>query len=420
MGLLNFFKEATPEQESQEAHDYNMRYSQPYFDQQQAAIQQQQANQWYRDNQDIMMGVRASAPRLSDQMHEQLGEEDPNQPFAQELKTVPAQEATGFYAGDPSREFLEQRNQAMIASGIAPIVTEGSANSRSVMDSVNSQINTIAGKRWDKENIAKKADTTIEQLQQYRARLPEGDPRIPAVEDAIRKASMSSPLVQVGLGGDPMEGMIDKPADLLKYRNADNEYPPHPMSYKELRDGGYALRPSVTEGDKKAVQQLSMMENATGEIYDILKDYDPDSFTEAFSSITGIDNPALNYARNQTERVVGSAKKTWAEQVLRDATGAVINPSEYNDYDVMFFPQPGEGKEEWEIKAIRRWVRESSKRSLLGKDAIAYQSPYGYTYDDPMNPSGDKAKAKKERKSIDYNSMTDEQLDAEMARRKGR
>jgi len=152
MGLLDLFSESTPEQKQQEIRDFNMTYSQPYYDQQMAQQQQDRASQWIRDNQDLVIGAKASAPRLSDRLQEQLGSEDPSQPWANELKTVPAQEATGFEAGEPTRAFLERRNAAMMGSGIPSLMEQGMSNSRGVMDSVNSQINTIAGKRFDVNN----------------------------------------------------------------------------------------------------------------------------------------------------------------------------------------------------------------------------------------------------------------------------
>jgi hypothetical protein len=107
-----------------------------------------------------------------------------------------------------------------------------------------------------------------------------------------------------------------------------------------------------------------------------LEEYDPNTTSELINALADLPVPVANYIRNETERTMNSEKKTWAEMVLRDATGAVINPSEYKDYDTMFFPQPSESKAEVERKAQKRHSKENAYRERLGMPHKEYVSPY--------------------------------------------
>lgn len=145
-------------------------------------------------------------------------------------------------------------------------------------------------------------------------------------------------------------------------------------------------------GQQKGEVALAQMEAASADLNSVINEYDPNSFGDMFAKL---DMPVMakNMLRNQAERTVNSAKKSWAEMVLRDATGAVINQSEYDDYDVIFMPQPGETQQELEIKAKRRHDKENAYRARIGRAAKTYVSPY-----------------KEEEAPTDVKQMTDEQL----------
>jgi len=331
MGLLDFFQEATPEQKQQEIHDYKMRFGNQYHDEvmanRQAQQQQQAEAQWMRDNQDIMMGVRASAPRLSDQRQAILGDEDPNQPWSQELKNVPAQEATGFYAGEPSREFLEQRNQAMAASGVGSLMKQGQSNSGRVMDSVQSQINTIAGKRWDKNNVGKQRDM-YQAADSYKYWTDTNERVNPNV---IRKES--APLVQVGLGDEGGRVVTDEDKATL---GLDKSVPyfwnkqgiPTPVkrtNYTEghLQSAGYADRMQAAESSMSGLMELG---------------YEPGQLYQDAAET----NPLGNYILSEDDQVFSQAKHDWVRAKLRKESGAVIGDDEMAKEIATYFPKAGD------------------------------------------------------------------------------
>jgi len=259
----------------------------------------------------------------------------------------------------------------MAASGVDSLMKQGQSNSGRVMDSVQSQINTIAGKRWDKNNAgAKKADTTIEQLQQYRARLPEGDPRIPAVEDAIRKASTSSGLVSIDMGGASLT-----PGWMSEEEKAGQGIASDTPIWIDAKGVPKVIAKKDVD-DKKTVISLRQMEDATTSLNKHLANYDPNTWAEMFNSLADVPPVIANAMRDATERTINADKKTWQEMVLRSATGAVINPSEYEDYETIFFPQSGETPAEWERKAQKRHAKENAFRARSGEPLKDYVSPY--------------------------------------------
>ena len=382
------------------SHDFNMRYDQKYYDRAVADQQRQGAAQWIRDNQAMMMGQQATPAMRRPSVEagqEVLGSPEqifpmPNNAMrGQSIADIeqPAQEATGFIGGEPSREFLEARNQAMIGSGYQSLMDQGFSNSKSTMDSVNSGINAIRGKRWDLDNKPAKGDTNIEKLHMYRASLPPGDPRIKAVDAAINKATTSSSLVDINMGdtGSPnwmspemkaSQGIASDTPIWLDGKGA-----PHVIAKKDV-------------GDKKAQIALAQMEDATAAMNKNLSTYDPNTLSELTTALVDMPTPVANMFRDKVERSMNSERKTWAEMVLRDATGAVINPSEYVDYDVMFFPQYGETPAEWERKARKRHAKENAMRHRTGAPLKEYVSPY----------------KKKESAATDYNDMSDADIDA--------
>ena len=281
---------------------------------------------------------------------------------------IPQQDGTGAFAYDlnPARKFQMEQNYERSMSGL-PILDDRANTSKDALNqSINSGINTIEGKQWDKDNIPLKADTKLEQLHQYRSSLPEGDPRIAQVDAAILKESTHSKLIDVNVGGESMltPGWM---SDEVK----DAEGIPNSQAIWIDAKGVPKVINKQSVAQEKAAVALDQMEGASNSLNKILNDYNPNSLAEIATSL--IDMPAP----------VASEKKGWAEMVLRDATGAVINPSEYKDYDQIYMPQPGETPAEWERKAEKRHNKENAYRVRIGAEEVEYVSPYAKEDDSP-------------------------------------
>ncbi|MDW7642161.1 MAG: hypothetical protein SCH10_00285 [Nitrosomonadaceae bacterium] len=79
-------------------------------------------------------------------------------------------------------------------------------------------------------------------------------------------------------------------------------------------------------------------------------------------AIQGSDNPLISTVGSSLipdgQKAYNNIKKTWAEKNLRDESGASIAPSEYSTKLRIYWPEPGDSKEEVMRKAERRRVAE--------------------------------------------------------------
>tara|TARA_R110000822_G_C15338773_1_gene495876 strand:- start:4200 stop:5402 length:1203 start_codon:yes stop_codon:yes gene_type:complete len=270
-------------------------------------------------------------------------------------------QGTGFNAPniDPMRKFMAERNYEMGVSGVPELGKQGLSNDQAMQSSINSGINTIAGKQWDKANIPQKADTTLEQLHIYRQSLQPGDPRIASVDNAILKASTHSKLVDVNMGGsDPLDELISKPTDLLNYQDKDGNPPPGPVTMRELRNN-YMLDKKLTEGDSKASYVSDSLSTAS-------------SMVESVLSRPGFNPTGIKQVPGQTSKWLASsqykqylaAADEWATNLVFLRSGATARQEEKDSAFDNFWPQPDDDKEsaafkdkfrlQQEINAYRR------------------------------------------------------------------
>lgn len=140
--------------------------------------------------------------------------------------------------------------------------------------------------------------------------------------------------------------------------------------------GEYSTVYKPTEKQQAVETGLSQMEFSTAGLNSVLNEYNPESLTNLFANNVNIPEDMKNYLRSDASKRVNFMKKGWQENVLRDATGAVINQSEYDDYDIMFMPQAWDTDEDKELKAQARHVKENAWRKRVGKPEEEYVSPY--------------------------------------------
>ncbi len=74
------------------------------------------------------------------------------------------------------------------------------------------------------------------------------------------------------------------------------------------------------------------------------------------------------------DRMYEAAEKEFIAAVLRKESGAAISPSEYDQYSVIYFPQPDDDKQTLEMKAARRKAV-SDNLILMAGDKAAKQIP---------------------------------------------
>ena len=99
------------------------------------------------------------------------------------------------------------------------------------------------------------------------------------------------------------------------------------------------------------------------------KEYDPTSYADF------IDNTswAPNFLRNDAAIEADSAKSSWVESYLRDASGAAIPEPERLAYAKDYFPQPGDSKTVQENKAALRAQKEKNARISSGASESSIQ-----------------------------------------------
>lgn len=102
------------------------------------------------------------------------------------LQTIPG---TGIYDKnfDQDRKEMSLRNRAMLMSGNDALQQQALSQMGSMQDSRNTGVNAIDLEKWKKKNIPTKADTKLEQLDNYRRRLRARGKDTTTVDLAINK-----------------------------------------------------------------------------------------------------------------------------------------------------------------------------------------------------------------------------------------
>ncbi|RKZ90652.1 MAG: hypothetical protein DRQ40_10775 [Gammaproteobacteria bacterium] len=245
----------------------------------------------------------------------------------------------------------------------------------------------------------RKADTSLEQLTQYRDRILASGGDTTDVDKAIGKATTSGSLVNIDMGENALT-----PGWMSDEVKASQGIPQSQAIWIDGKGVPKIINKNDVGKDKAAIA-LDQMEGATRNLNELLNEYDPNTLTEFATSLVDLPPAVANVIRTDTARAVNSEKKAWAEMVLRDATGAVINPSEYKDYDAMYMPQPGDKLQDWERKAKKRHEKENAYRVRIGVPEAEYVSPYAEQLEAEKNKD-------KSPSSLDYNNMSDEEFDA--------
>jgi len=96
--------------------------------------------------------------------------------------------------------------------------------------------------------------------------------------------------------------------------------------------------------------------------------------------------PFGNYGLSANAQKFGQAKRDFVNAILRRESGAVISPSEFENADKQYFPQPGDGPE---VIAQKRANRENAIEGLrIGSSTIAPTStaPGELHFDENGNP----------------------------------
>ena len=351
-------------------HDFNMRYDQKYYDRAVADQQRQGAAQWIRDNQAMMMGQQATPAMRRPSVEagqEVLG--SPEQMFpmpnnamqGQSIADIeqPAQEATGFIGGEPSREFLEARNQAMIGSGYQSLMDQGFSNSKSTMDSVNSGINAIRGKRFDVTN-REPADRKMYQAADGFKYWQDTNERVNP--NALMKES--TPLVQVGLGGERSRIVSDEDKGALGLDST------VPYFWNKQGIPTPVKRTNYTESHLQSAGYANRMHEASDRINKILdRGHTPGSLR---SDLTEAGGPIGNYFMPSNDQEFNQAKHDWVRAKLRKESGAVIGDDEMAKEIATYFPKAGDGEAVIKRKAESRRIAEDA---MILQAGGAYKRP---------------------------------------------
>ena len=292
----------------------------------------------------------------------------PVQPWNdQPTREVMTSQGTGMFDPniDPKTKAMLM-NKRMLASGNQGFQNQWSGNQGNMQNSSMSNMGTMT-RQIQAQHEAQANPTATSTMKNLQA---QGlVPGTPAYQQAMNKyMNKSGVTVNTGAGGLQPGWMSDEdkaaqgiPLDTPIWTNAKG-------------DPKVVAGPDV--GRKKATAAISQLEASTSTLNDVLNEYDPSSLAEITTSLLPLPTAIANKLRNETERTVASAKKGWKELVLRDATGAVINKSEYDDYDDIYMPQPGEGPAELERKAKLRHTKENMFRRMVGQPEQPYESPY--------------------------------------------
>lgn len=183
------------------------------------------------------------------------------------------------------------------------------------------------------------------------------------------------------------EGM--KVSDLMRFRNAEGQLPPGPMSAEELRAGGYTLqdKPS-TESIKNAY--ISDALNASSVNVDRIlnnPDFNPASLKEYAGRFS-------NFLSTDSGRRFRAAADEWATNMVFLRSGATARQEEKDSAMRNFFPAPGDDPKTIQFKRKFRLQQENA--------AYARAAQSG------------RASAEQAQKRIDENNQKIQQIDAQL------
>jgi len=291
---------------------------------------------------------------------------------------VTAQPASGLFAEGVSDDVkLQLMNKRMLESGIAGFNKQWAGNQRDMQGDMMGNLGQMARQK----QAQKVGPKPTSMMQNVRASMPNASAE--QYQQAMTK-QLNKSGVTVNTGGGNLE-----PGWMSSEKKAEQNIPKDiPIWVNAKGDPKVVAAPDVMT--KKTAVALDQLEVSTDTLNEVLGDYDPNSLAELTTAMLPLPTPLANKLRNETERTVASAKKGWKELVLRDATGAVINASEYTDYDDIYMPQAGESKTEWTRKAKLRHSKENAYRRRVGVPEKSFVSPYAPD-NAPANPKpGDK------------------------------
>ena len=317
-------------------------------------------------------------------------------------ENLQAREASGIYAENfnPRERQLALRNKAMLGSGLPDLQEQAMSNMGSMQTSAMSGINQLKLAKYNKANPGQGAPTAAHKNLMARGLKP-GTPEF----QKAMKTYMDKSGVNVNMNSEQLDPgwMSDE------VKESQNIPKSHAIWIDATGKATTINKPDAAVG--KTAIALEQMLGATSNLNKVLKDYNPNSLVEIGTQMFDVNPTVAGLLRTQTERTINSEKKSWAEMVLRDATGAVINPSEYKDYDQIYMPQAGETPEEWERKARTRHDKENAYRVRTGLPEAEYVSPYPEFAEAENNKTAENSP----RKFRPLSEMSEEEKQAELA-----
>lgn len=142
----------------------------------------------------------------------------------------------------------------------------------------------------------------------------------------------------------------------------------------EVIPGGPAETTKITEAQGKA----GLYSSRASESDTILRDLEGKISVEGLAAkrglekmpgVGGVASSAANYALSANQQKVEQAQRDFVNAILRQESGAVISPSEFDNAQKQYFPQPGDGKEVIEQKRRNRETAIKGLKVMAGPAA---------------------------------------------------
>jgi hypothetical protein len=300
-------------------------------------------------------------------------------------------QGTGFNAPniDPMRKFMAERNYEMGSSGVPELGKQGLSNSQAMQSSINSGINTIEGKKWDKANIPLVLPNAYQEYQLAQKQGFNG-----SFMD-YKQAIKSNTNVSVDIDQGGMAGALTRDQKIELGIDPDSAYvwakdgtpksvSPTNFSDAQLQSAGFGERMDYAEDIFSGLAR---------------EEFDPTSLMQVIGDNMG---SLGGYAMTEQQQAYQQAMHDWVRAKLRKESGAVIGDDEMAKEIATYFPKPGEGP-----RAIAQKVgaRERATRALARQSGGAYEmkerEAIKYEPSKNQNPVAE---------PVDYDSMTDEEL----------
>jgi hypothetical protein len=127
----------------------------------------------------------------------------------------------------------------------------------------------------------------------------------------------------------------------------------------------------LTEVQGKATMFGSRMEAASKILNELESKagFNVTSPLNRFAGASGVTSP-LNYLASKDAQSYKQAQRNWSEAELRFKTGAAVTEREIEDNEKIYFPQPGDGKEQIAQKALARQQAEAGMRVAMGSRGV--------------------------------------------------